>query len=236
MNPQSIIGNIRQSLASLLTGAGDAYNNFITPTNYSFQYEKKPPQPIRVPAVQAAEPTPMPTATPSAYPQSLPPEDVLRSGIAHAYGSDNPILADLALYLQASQKMPQGVDPMLPIILALRETQGGRDLSNPNKNKKLGKNNVYNLRGEGGAFQDYPDLATAILGNLDQGGQSGGLVGLIGGTKPSSRYIYENFRQHPQDLATLFEKWSPTSDRNGAMDEQIHNYNWIRNHILGIDQ
>ncbi len=188
--------------------------------------------PSLIQSAQAQAPSPMPQQPVT----GMPDEQHLRQAIGSVYGQDNPLLQNLSLYLQASHQMPQGADPMLPIILALRETQGGRDLTNPAKNAHLGQNNVYNLRNDTGAFQDYPDLSTAVMGNLQQGGQSGGVVGLLGGTKPSSAGIYQDWRQNPQDLSKLFAHWSPPTDSNGSLEEQVGNYNWIKNNLLAHAQ
>lgn len=187
--------------------------------------------PQSVQAVQPASPTPTPV-------NNFTPEQV-RPGIAGHWGEDNPILANLETYLMAGQQLNQqfGIDPLLPIIMALRETQGGKDLLDPKKlkgeNEGLGTNNVFNIRNNTGAFQNYPDLNTAIMGNLGQGGQSGGLTGLLSGAKPSSKGIYQDFRNNPDDLTQLFSHWSPPQDKNGPLDEQVQNYNWIKNAILG---
>lgn len=195
------------------------------------------------PPDQGGNPIPAPTNLPAQQPTNLAgnfaPVDMesVRKGIAARYGADNPILSNLDLYMKAGQQLSsqnQGMDPLLPIILALRETQGGKDLLNPN-NTKLGKNNVFNIRNDTGAFQNYPDLQTAIMGNLQSGGDSGGLVGLLGGEKPQSKYIYEDFRKDPSNLSALFNHWSPTTDNNGDMNTQVNNYKWIRDHITNSE-
>lgn len=178
------------------------------------------PQPTQIPQ-QSEMPTPQ--ATPLA-------KGNLEQNIANTWGKDTPLLKNLDLYVEAGNKLPGNMEKLLPIALALRETQGGKDLQNPAAMKGpddgLGDNNVYNIRNEQGKFQNYPDLQTAVMGNLDQGGQSGGVVGLLGGTKPSSKHIYEDFRKS-NDFKDLLKKWSPTEDRNGSMDEQVANLAFI---------
>jgi hypothetical protein len=183
------------------------------------------PQAAQSPARQANLPIQAPQQPQMAQPQAMPsqvPEERLRQNIASTWGQDTPLLQNLALYLQAGNQLPGKMDKLLPIALALRETQGGKDLAK----RKWGKNNVGNLRNETGAFQDYPDLAAAVLGNINQGGQSGGIAGLLAGTKPSSAKIYEEFRK-TNNYADLFKRWSPPSDNNGTLDEQTRNIEYI---------
>lgn len=172
--------------------------------------------------------TPIPTAAPIAQsPQTGGySQDQVAQGISKLYGANTPILQDLPQLMAAGSQLPKGVDPMLPVIIALRETQGGK--------YNVGANNFFNLRNDQGKFQDYPDANTAINGNLDQGGQSGGFVGLVNGSKPQSQGIYQDFRQDPTNMAKFFSHYSPTADNNGDMNTQVSNYNWIRSHVLGL--
>lgn len=127
------------------------------------------------------------------------------------------------------------MEKLLPIALALRETQGGQDNMQPGA--KTGQNNYFNIS-NGQGWQDYPDMQTALMGNLDQGGESGGLGGLLSGSKPESKGIYEDFRR-TNDYHDLFNHWSPEFDKNGKrangpMDGpggQIANINWILNQL-----
>lgn len=184
------------------------------------------------PMGQSEEPAPVasPIAqTPQATPIAIP-QDQLAQNIASTWGKDTPLLQNLALYMQGGNKLSGNMEKLLPLALALRETQGGKDLINPNKNSKLGKNNVFNIRNDTGAFQDYPDLQTAIMGNLQQGGQSGGMVGLLNGEKPSSKGNYSDFRR-TNNYADLFKRWSPPTDSNGSLEEQTANIEWILNRL-----
>lgn len=186
---------------------------------------------------QAPSPSPMAT-TPTPMPQGKGPQptpiaiarETLAKNISNTWGKDTPILQNLDLYMQGGNQLPGNMEKLLPIAMALRETQGGKDLINPNKNSKLGKNNVFNIRNDTGAFQDYPDLATAILGNLDKGGQSAGMVGLLRGDKPGNKYIYEDYRNSNQ-WGDLFKRWSPPTDSNGSLEEQQQNIEWILNQL-----
>jgi hypothetical protein len=142
-------------------------------------------------------------------------------------GKDLPILQNLTSLINAGNQLPSNMDPLLPIILAIRETQGGR------YNK--GQNNPYNIRGEQYGttkFIDYPNLKTATFGgyNPHSNVESQGLLGLL-----TKNDIYSNFR-NTGNLSDLFARYSPTSDNNGSLDQQVENYNWIRNQILGLNQ
>lgn len=199
----------------------DFIRNLLPSKTYSYDFRPSGQ------AVQAATPTSAPAAT--AQPTSAPTDiaqDLVRQNVSKLYGKDNPALSYLPQLLDAGKQLPQGVDPYLPLIIALRETQGGR--------YNVGQNNIFNMRNETGAFQDYPDINTAINGNLAQGGQSGGFTGLVGGSKPSSQSIYQDFRQDPSNMQKFFAHYSPTADKNGALDEQVQNYQWIRSHVLGL--
>lgn len=171
------------------------------------------------PQPQAQQPTPQ--ATPIAIPQ-----DQLRQNIQSTWG-DAPILKDLDLFTQAGNQLPGNMEKLLPIALALRETQGGKDNMKPGA--KTGQNNYFNIKGDAG-WANYPDMKTAVLGNIDQGGISGGAYGLLSGTDPKSKSYYEDFRK-TNDYKDLFKRWSPANDGNGSMDEQVQNIQWIINHI-----
>lgn len=198
-------------------------------------FENVGQDPMTAQAQQVAQPTQapqqMPTdmPTPQATPISIPQER-LAQNISSTWGKNTPLLENLQLYMDAGNKLPGNMEKLLPIALALRETQGGKDLQNPaamkGPNDGLGDNNVFNIRNDQSQFQNYPDLETAVMGNLEKGGQSGGVVGLLGGTKPSSKHIYEDFRKS-NDYKDLFKRWSPTEDRNGSMEEQIRNIEFI---------
>ena len=186
-----------------------------------------------MPQAQTDQPTATPTPSAMPNPQASPigmDRERLAQNISNKWGADTPLLKDLELYMQAGNQLPGDMEKLLPIALALRETQGGKDLLDPAKMKDsesgLGDNNVFNIRNEQGKFQNYPDLKTAILGNLEQGGESGGAYGLLAGTKPKSKYIYEDFRKS-NDYKDLFKKWSPPSDKNGDLDEQTKNLLYI---------
>ena len=163
-------------------------------------------------------------------------EEAIHNAISQRWGKDTPILQYLPQLLTAGQQLPKGMDVLLPIIMALRETQGGKDLIDPNRNANLGKNNIFNIRNETGAFQDYPNTNTAISGNYQQGGPSSGFVGLMQGAQDKNRNIYADFRADPTNMSKFFAHYSPTSDNNGALPEQVNNYNWIRRYILGLPQ
>lgn len=211
--------NPLESILNLLRNIGGT-------STYKYDY--------RQPAQAVATATPSPSPIPSPMPQSNGglDKEILAQKIAQKWGPDTPILKNLDLLVDAGNQLPANMDKLLPIILALRETQGGKDLADPRKNRNLGKNNIYNIRNDQGVFQDYPDLQTAVLGNLGSGGESSGLVGLLSGAKPSNQGIYADFRK-TGDPRDLYKRWSPTEDNNGSLEEQLRNHQWFKNYLGG---
>ncbi len=152
--------------------------------------------------------------------------DEIKQVVTSTWGADTPILNNIDMMIEAGNRLPKNMDPYMPLILSLRETQGGKDLIDPTKNAKLGKNNPYNIRGvQNGVirFIDYPSLQVATFGGSNGTDTSEGLVGLL-----SRNPIYAAFRQSG-DLKDFFKHWSPPTDNNGNLDEQVQNYQWIRN-------
>lgn len=171
--------------------------------------------------------TPAPASVTSPTQSGQPDINAIRQAIIQTWGKDTPVLDYLPELLAASQKLP---DPMLPIAIALRETQGGKDLVNPNKNSQLGKNNPFNIRGiQNGQskFVDYPNIQTAINGGQNGPDTSQGFAGLVG-----QNPLYADYRANP-DMAKFFAHYSPPADSNGQLTDQVQNYNQIRQKLLG---
>ena len=84
---------------------------------------------------QAAEPTSTPKA--SSQPQQKQQqgaslEDAIRQ-VMKARGAPMAREEDISLLAQAGRQFQQaGLDPLMPTILSIRETQGGKDLQNTN--------------------------------------------------------------------------------------------------------
>jgi hypothetical protein len=157
-------------------------------------------------------------------------DEIIRSNILagindwnKANGSRVPITDNIDLFVRAAKEFQaKGMDPYLPVILALRETQGGRDNE---KGGITGKNNVFNIRGQqGGAtkFVDYPSLEVAMFGGQNGQDVSQGLTKLI-----TENDIYSDY-QNTKDIKDLYKKWSPPEDNNGELTEQEQNYNFFR--------
>lgn len=193
------------------------------------------PTPTQAPVqlAQAAQ-TPMPVASPQTGGVTL--EEAIRQVLAARAA---PMVKDAGLLAEVGRQFQaQGLDPLMPTILAIRETQAGKDL----QQRDWGKNNPYNIRGEQNGkkqFISYPDLRTATFGGRNEyaPGQyvdSQGLAGLI-----LQNSIYEDFRK-TKNLADFFARYSPPVDNNGPLTgkdikdpvtgkgDQIYNYNYIR--------
>jgi len=211
---------------------GSSYTHSFRKPGYEQNGQPQQAQPP-VQLAQAAQ-TPMPTASPQRGGVTL--EEAIRQVLAARAA---PMVKDAGLLAQAGRQFEAaGLDPLMPTILAIRETQGGKDL----EKRDWGKNNPYNIRGEQGGkkqFISYPDLQTATFGGRNEyaPGQyvdAQGLSGLILQNK-----IYEDFRKS-KSLADFFNHYSPSVDNNGPLTgqdikdpvtgkgDQIYNYNYIR--------
>lgn len=173
--------------------------------------------------------SPSPVGSPSPSPDAL--EAVLRQGIDRwsSGRNDVPILDQISLFADAGRQLQaQGYDPYLPTILALRETQGGRDNRKPGA--ITGQHNVLNIRGQQGGqtqFIDYPDIHTSLFGGPNGPDTSQGLVKLL-----TENPIYADY-QRTKDPRDLWKRWSPPVDNNGSLDEQVANYEWFRRQFEG---
>lgn len=242
MDPISLISQFLNKAKGKL---GDSLGKMVPTSTYSDMPQKSPgykannpaPQASAVPQAQQAQPALAQQATQPTSPQGLPvlrgfggaapiSGEQLASLIAQHRGADTPILQNLSTLINAGNQLPSNLDPLLPIVLAIRETQGGR------YNK--GQNNPYNIRGIQGdkssKFIDYPSVDVASQGGQNGPDVSQGLTGLLG-----KNPIYSDFRQSGK-LQDLFAHYSPTADSNGSLDQQAENYKWIRNQILGLSQ
>lgn len=200
---------------NILDQALNLVKQFQQGTTYHHDYTK--------PVTQLA-----PQATPLPTPEATLDPNVIKQNITKTWGANTPILSNLDMMIKAGQQLPQTEDQLLPLALALRETQGGKDLIDSTKNAHLGQNNPYNMRGVQGGntqFVNYPDLQTATLGGQNGPDQSQGLVGLL-----SKNPIYGDF-QKSGNYADFFKHWSPPADNNGNIDQQVQNIKWIINQI-----
>jgi len=182
-------------------------------------------------AVLSATPPPPPMPTLSQSTGGFSP-DAIRTGIQRWTANNKtpvPILNHVDdLYKAGQQFQAKGLDPYLPIILALRETQGGRDNAKPGS--KTGKHNLYNVRGTQGGerkFVDYPDFQTALFGGQNGPDMSTGLVRLL-----TESPTYQGYRDS-KNVGDLLARWSPPVDNNGDIDEQIANYQFMRRYFEG---
>jgi len=208
------LGTFAQQLFDKIRGA-------LPTAQYSYDF--------RQPVAQAQAPTPTPKT------QSSFNRELLRQGIlGWSKGrEDIPILSHLDVLEEAGNNLSaQGFDPYLPAIIAIRETQGGRDLTEPRYQGKIGSNNIYNIRNTGQQgntkpFVDYPNIRTAVLGGPNGPVQSKGFVGML-----LSSPQYQSFRQS-KDVRDFLRVYSPPEDLNGPIDEQVGNYQHLRGFFGG---
>ncbi len=148
--------------------------------------------------------SPLPSSTPT--PTQNPLQQQIERGISK-YDQTMPIATLSAPLAKVGQGLP---DSLLPVILALMESGGGRNITS-------GANNLYNI--SPGQGITYPDLATAILG----GGQRNqlGLKGVLEKNYPD--YLRSG------NLTDFFSRFTPESDlRNPSIEESIKRYNLLR--------
>lgn len=149
-------------------------------------------------AAQYAQPSPTPTSVPSNLAK------IIKQGI-EKYDKNSPVATLSAELAQAGHGLP---DSLLPTILSLIETHGGRDITK-------GKNNYYNaLPTRAGV--NYPDPRTAILGGNGQKG----LYGLL------TSGLYDKYLKSGK-LEDFFSRYSPASE-NASIADQVDRYNSIK--------
>lgn len=153
--------------------------------------------PIPTPAPTPPQtPTPMPTPTPTPTPMGTPGQEVFTRGF-EGYGS--PLATASGQFAQSAAQNPLP-DPLLPAIIALMESSGGRN--------QTFANNPFNW-----GMQPMPDLNTAI----DR------IYSGIGGRTP----YYEDYLQSG-DLSDFFNVYTPPSPANPPLEELINRYNLLR--------
>ncbi len=134
-------------------------------------------------------------------------EDIIKAGLSK-FGDGNPLIATASSQLaQAGQGLP---DQLLPTILALMETQGGKT--------QVANNNPFNIN-DGTGFVQYPDLTTAILG----GGDRQGMAGLLNGP------YYDKYRQ-TGNIQDFFNTYTPPGPEHGnpSLEELVSRYLQIK--------
>lgn len=196
------------ALGNLLGGAANKVGNFfsglIPSKTYHYDFRSPAPQATGAPA---ATPTiaPMATATPA---PSAPPSDlegVIRKAMA-AYG--NPPVATLSAELaQAGEGLP---DPLLPAIVSLKESSGGKNLTHPN--------NFVNIL-QPGKF-DYPTPQSNITG--EHGDDRWSFKELLNEGSPYAKY------RNSGDLADFFRPYTPPGGANASLEDQIAMYNALK--------
>lgn len=187
------------------------------------------PAPTAAPSVMGAT-TPVPSPSPSST--SFSP-DAIKAGILNWSGGKTnvPVLNNVNdLYAAGQQFQKAGLDPYMPTILTLRETQGGRD--NTQNPTIYGDNNYTNIRNirdsKTGAiigqpnnpksFINYSSMADA-LGTTNNGH---GLAHQI-----LNSGLYDNYLKS-KNLQDFFKVYSNPSDKNGSLPDQEANYNYMR--------
>lgn len=205
--PQSVDMN---TLGNLLGGAankvGDFFGGLFPSKTYHFDYRSPAPQATGAPA-STPTPTiaPMATATPA---PSAPPSDlegVIRKAMA-AYG--NPPVATLSAELaQAGEGLP---DPLLPAVVSLKESSGGKKLTYPN--------NFVNIL-QPGKF-DYPTPQSNITG--EHGDDRWSFKELL-----NEGSAYGKYRKSG-DLADFFQSYTPPGGSNASLEDQIAMYNLLK--------
>lgn len=155
-------------------------------------------------------PSPAPTDNQFGVPRDQAAlEEIITAGLADSNFADAPISTLSGQLAQAGAGLPEAVDPLLPVILSLMETSGGRNLSAPN--------NLFNI----GPGISYPDPVVNILGGGPQD-----QLGLAGVLRPGG--IYDPFLQ-TGDLSEFFRTFTPETDpANPSNEELVNRFNTLR--------
>lgn len=136
-------------------------------------------------------------------------EQIIRLGL-EKYGNP-PIATRSASLAKAGEGLP---DPLLPTIVALAETSGGKKITK-------GDNNIYNIL-PGGLPNAYPDLDTAILG----GNGRKGFSGLIRGG------LYDDYLKSGR-MEDFLKRYTPAGAEHGnaSLEQQLRNYRVLRSYF-----
>jgi hypothetical protein len=158
-----------------------------------------------------ATPVPTPVPTPSSF------QNLIQLGL-NQFNPAAPLASQSAELARAAETIKNSgtkVDPLLPVLLAMRETRNGLDLAHETRQKGgayEGVNNVYNFHDttRPGKFVNYPDFNTAINGgpNPEYGMDSQGLVNYL-----LSSDKMANYRQ-TGNLNDFNQVFTPQSDNN----------------------
>jgi hypothetical protein len=166
----------------------------------------------------AIKPTIMPTITPMQKKvtptpiMTVPTSDLtnkIKQGFMN-YGPSTPAAQYADSFAKAGQGLP---DPLMPAVLALKETSGGHRLSH--------QNNYMNI----GPEIDYPSVQSNLVG----GEGKKGFVGVI------NSGMYDKYLKSG-NLADFFSVYTPTYDKNGkqindTLEKQISDYNLLRSYF-----
>lgn len=160
--------------------------------------------------------SPTPTVTPA--PKNL--QDLsarIQAGLTKwGNGTAPPVATMSGSLAEAGQNLP---DPLLPAILALKESRGGQDAI-PAKNA-----NPYNIFYPGTQksvdYNGVGGLKTAILGG-------NGKLGFAGLLRPGG--IYSDYL-NSGNLSDFFSHYSPPGQGNAAMEEQLRQYNVLKSYF-----
>lgn len=212
-NKASIQGDIGAALSQLgggvANGIGGLLGTIFPPYSQSFPGN----------TVQAAQPAaPAPPAPPPAAPQQgrLSEEQIQQA--LQAFAPDTPLATQSGVLAQALQQLDPAYDPRMLIALALKESRGGKDLLNPDRQlggRREGINNPFNVM-PGGDLVNYPDLKTALTGgpNELEGHPSRGLVYIL-----NEDPAYAPYRQSG-NMDDFFQAYSPPGKGNADLKTQ----------------
>lgn len=233
MNPFSFLNNIGSNLAQYFQPAANQVKNVFDQFSGLFGNQSlisplpDEPKPVKLnPTVTMSNRVPPSSPAPTQTPQVPPISQIGQNGTPitadqilsgfNRFAPDTPAATQSAEFAKLGQSMPQGIDQLLPAILSLMETGGGKHT--------VGSNNWLNVRGSQGGktqFINYPDLNTALFGGQNGPDVSGGFSGLI--NSPT----YSDFRQSGK-LEDFFKHYTPPGEGNPSLQELLDRYNTLR--------
>lgn len=186
------------------------------PSSFTPQTIKYPDWMANAPTNKTVTPTPTgkkPVVTASVKKSSTSQrqlEELIKAGL-RKYSPGVPIANEASTFAEAGQGLP---DPLLPVLVALAETSGGKNITR-------GSNNLFNLLPTP-AGVDYPDMRTAILGGNGRQGFKGTITG----------GLYNDYLKSG-NLADFLRRYTPPGAEHGNADleQQMANYSKLRSYF-----
>lgn len=148
-------------------------------------------------------------------------KDQISQGLEKSGFGKAPIASELDAFVEAGEMLGErGVDPLLPVIVALMESGGGANVKDP------GANNPFNIFKPGTENPaQYANFRESLFGP-EGSGETLNLMGLLreGG-------LYQDFIDSG-DVSMFFDRFTPGSDpRNPSNKELVERFNKLKSNF-----